>query len=205
MSLGWSAKVRTSHTSTQLTLLHLGDELLVEETASLLVQRAVDGDNIALCEHLLEAVDAAAANLLLDLGRQGLVVKVQQLLALKGAQAAEHALTDAANSDGTDNLVLEVVLVLSNLSHVPLALDNLLVGRDEVADEGQDGHDNVLGDRDDVGARDLGDGDTAVGLVCGIEVDVVGADTSRDGELEVLCLGQALCCQVAGVEAAVMG
>jgi hypothetical protein len=58
----------------------------------------------------------------------------------------------------------------------------------------------VLSDRDDVGACDLGDGDTAVGLVGGIEVDVVGTDTSSDGELEVLGLGKALCCEVTGVE-----
>jgi hypothetical protein len=59
----------------------------------------------------------------------------------------------------------------------------------------------VLGDRDDVGAGDLGDGDAAVGLVGGIKVDVVGADAGCDGELELLGLGQALGRQVAGVEA----
>jgi hypothetical protein len=41
----------------------------------------------------------------------------------------------------------------------------------------------VLSDRDDVGAGDLGDGNTAVGLVGGIEVDVVRTDTSSDGKL----------------------
>ena len=30
----------------ELTWLHLGDEFLVEETSSLFVKRAVDGDNI---------------------------------------------------------------------------------------------------------------------------------------------------------------
>jgi hypothetical protein len=59
----------------------------------------------------------------------------------------------------------------------------------------------VLGDGDDVGAGDLCDGDAAVGLVGGVEVDVVGADACRDGELKVLGLGQALGCQVARVEA----
>jgi hypothetical protein len=59
----------------------------------------------------------------------------------------------------------------------------------------------VLGDGDDVGAGDLGDGDTAVGLVGGIQVDVVRADTSGDGELELLGLGQALGSEVTGVEA----
>ena len=50
----------------------------------------------------------------------------------------------------------------------------------------------MLGNRHDVGAGDLGDGDTAVGLVGGIEVDVVGADAGGDGELQLLGLGQSL-------------
>jgi hypothetical protein len=164
------------------------------------VERAVDGDNIALSQHLLEVLDTAAANLLLLLRRQGLVVEVEELLAVEGLETAEHTLTDAADGDGTDNLVLEIVLVLGDLGDVPLALGDLLVGGDEVADEGQDGHDNVLGDGDDVGASDLGDGDTAVGLVGGIEVDVVRSDTSSDSELQVLSLSQTLCGEVTGVE-----
>lgn len=186
----------------KLTLLHLGDELLVEEAAGLLVQRAVDGDDIALGEHLLEVLDATAANLLLLLRRQGLVVKVQQLLAVKGLEAAQDTLANAADGDGTDDLVLQVVLVLRDLGDVPVTVLDLLVGRDEVADQGQDGHDHVLSNGDDVGASDFGDGDTAVGLVGGIEVDVVGTDTSGNGELEVLRLSETLRGQVAGVEAA---
>jgi hypothetical protein len=46
----------------------------------------------------------------------------------------------------------------------------------------------VLGDRDDVGAGDLSDGDAAIGLVGCVEVDMVRADTSSDGELQVLGL-----------------
>ena len=164
------------------------------------MERAVDGDNIALCEHLLKVLDATAANLLLDLRAQGLVVEVEELLAVEGLETAKDTLTNTANSDGTDNLVLEVVLVLSDLSDVPVTTGDLLVGRDEVADEGEDGHDDVLSDGDDVGTSDLSDGDTAVGLVGSIEIDVVGTDTSSDGELEVLGLSKALCCEVTGVE-----
>jgi hypothetical protein len=185
------------------TLLHLGDEFLVEQTAGLLVERAVDGDNIALCEHLLEAIDATAANLLLDLRAQGLVVEVEELLAVKGLETAEDTLTDAANSDGTDNLVLKIVLVLGNLGDVPVTTGNLLVGGDKVADEEEDGHDDVLSDRDNVGTSDLSDGDTAVGLVGGIEIDVIGSDTSSDGKLQVLGLSKALCCEITGVEAVI--
>jgi hypothetical protein len=114
------------------------------------VKRAVDGNDIALGQHLLEVLDTAAANLLLLVASQGLVVEVQELLAVEGLETAEHTLSDTTDSDGTDNLVLEVVLVLSDLSDVPFTLDDLLVGGDEVADEGQDGHDDVLSDGNDV-------------------------------------------------------
>lgn len=182
------------------TLLHLGDEVLVEETLGLLVERAVDGDNVTLSEELLEGVDTAAANLLLLLGRQGLVVVVEKLLAVEGLKTAEDALANAADGDGTDNLALEVVLLLGSSGDIPLTTLNLLVGGNEVSDENQDGHENVLSDGDDVGASNLGDGDTTVGLVGGVEVDMVRADTSSNSELELLGLGQALSGQVTGVE-----
>ena len=171
------------------TGLHLGDELLVEETAGLLVQGAVNGDNVTLGEHLLEIIDATAADLLLGLGGEGLVVVVQELLAVEGLEAAEDTLTDTADGDGTDDLVLKIELVLGDGSDVPVAGLDLLVGRDEVADQDQDGHDNVLSDRDDVRSGDLGDGDTAVGGVGSVQVNVIGTNTGSDSELELLGLG----------------
>jgi hypothetical protein len=68
----------------------------------------------------------------------------------------------------------------------------------------------VLGDRDDVGARDLRDGDLA--LVGRVQVDVagcqrrtalvysLGSNTSSDAELEVLGLVHNLLSEVGGVE-----
>jgi len=184
-----------------LTRLHLADELLVEETLGLLVERAVDGDNVTLCEHLLEVLDTTAANLLLLLGAEGLVVEVEQLLAVEGLQAAEDTLTDTSNGNGSDNLALEIELVLGRLGDVPVATGDLLACGTEVADESEDGHDNVLGDGDDVGAGDFGDGDAAVGLVGLVQVDVVRANTGSDGDLEVLALLQAVGGEVTGVEA----
>ena len=185
------------------TGLHLGDELLVEETAGLLVQGAVNGDNVTLGEHLLEIIDATAADLLLGLGGEGLVVVVQELLAVEGLEAAEDTLTDTADGDGTDDLVLKIELVLGDGSDVPVAGLDLLVGRDEVADQDQDGHDNVLSDRDDVRSGDLGDGDTAVGGVGSVQVNVIGTNTGSDGELELLGLGQTLSGEVTWVEAVI--
>lgn len=184
----------------ELTLLHLGDEVLVEETKGLLVERAVDGDNIALSEHLLETLDTTAANLLLDLRRERLVVVVEELLAVEWLQAAQDTLANATDGDSSNNLALKVILVLSDSSDIPVAVTDLVVGGNEVADQGQDGHDDVLSDGDDIATSDLGDGDTAVGLVGSIQVDVVRADTSSDGELQVLGLGQTFGGQIAGVE-----
>jgi hypothetical protein len=58
----------------------------------------------------------------------------------------------------------------------------------------------VLGDGDDVASGDLGNGDTAVGLVGSVEVNMVGSDAGGDSELQVLGLGQSFGGKVAGVE-----
>lgn len=145
------------------------------------MQRAVNGNNIALRHQLGKVRDPPAANLLLLIRRKGLVVVVQQLLAVERLQPPQDPLADPANTNGTNDLALEVILVLSHRRDVPVTALDLLVRGHKVADEEQDRHDDVLGDRDDVGASDLGDGDTAVGLVGGVEIDVVGADAGRDG------------------------
>jgi hypothetical protein len=58
----------------------------------------------------------------------------------------------------------------------------------------------VLGDGNDIGACYFGHGDTAVGLVCCVQVDVIGTDSSGDGDLELLSLCETLGGEVAGVE-----
>lgn len=165
------------------------------------MKRAVDGDNITLGQHFLKAFNTSAADLLLLFRAQGLVVKVQQLLAVERLQAAKNTLTNTANGNGTDDLALKVVLVLGHSGDIPVSLFNLFVGRNEVADEGKDGHDDVFGNRDDVAAGDLSNGDTTVGLVGGVQVNVVRTDTSSDGNLKLLGFGKTLGSQVAGVEA----
>ena len=154
------------------------------------MQWTVDSNDVALAQHLLQSITTTAANLLLDLRLQGLIIEVQQLLAVERLQPSQHSLADSAHSNGSNNLVLEIVFVLGHTSDVPFAGLDLLVGGDEVADEDEDGHDDVLGDGDDVGAGHFGHSDAAVGLVGGIEVDVVGADAGGDGELELLGFGE---------------
>jgi len=58
----------------------------------------------------------------------------------------------------------------------------------------------VLSDGDDVGSSDLSDGNTAIGLVGSVQVDVVRTNTGGDGNLEVLGLGKTLCGEVTRVE-----
>jgi hypothetical protein len=116
------------------TLLHLAENLLVEETSGLLVKGAVDGDNVTLAQELVKVLDSSAANLLLNLRLEGLVVEVKQFLAVERLETSEDTLSDTANSDGTDDLVLEIELVLGHSSDVPFTSLNLLVSGNEVAD-----------------------------------------------------------------------
>jgi len=60
----------------------------------------------------------------------------------------------------------------------------------------------MLGDGDDVGAGDFCNGDTAIGLVRSIQVDVIGSDASSDGNLQLLGLCETLGSEVTGVESA---
>lgn len=86
---------------------------------------------------------------------QRCVVVVQKLLAVKRHQALEDAEANAARTDGADDLALEIKRVARNLADLPVAALDLLVRRDEVADEEEDGHHNVLRDGDDVRASNL--------------------------------------------------
>lgn len=185
------------------TLLHLGDQVLVKETSGLLVERAVDSDNITLSQHLLEILNTSAADLLLYLGLEWLVVEVKELLAVERLKTAEHTLANTANGNGADDLALEVVLVLGDGGDVPVTAFDLLVSRNEVADQSEDGHDDVLGDGHDVAASDFGNSDTAIGGVGGVQVDVVGTNTSGDGYLELFGFGETLGSEVTRVEAGI--
>lgn len=122
---------------------------------------------------------------MLTLG-QGSVVVVEELLAVEGHQTLEDTVADTTAADGADDLALEVERVAGDVGDDPVAALDHLVGRDEVADEEEDAHHDMLGDRGHVGAGDLKDLDLA--LDGGVEVDVVRADTSGDTDLEVLCL-----------------
>jgi hypothetical protein len=180
------------------------------------VERAVDGDNVALGNELLKGVYTAGTKSLLELRRQrlpncqlgfytsarntNLVIVVQELLALKSLKTSQDTLSNSANTDSSDNLVLKVILVLGDSGNIPFTGLDLLVCRNKVADKSEDGHDNVLSNGDNVRSSNLSDGDTAVGLVGNIEVDVVRPDTGGYGKLEVLGLSKTVGGQVSRME-----
>ena len=165
------------------------------------MQWAVDRYNITLGQHLLEALDTPASDILLNLGLEWLVVEVQQFLAVKGLQSSQHTLANTTNSNGTNDLVLKIIFILGSSRDVPFTGLDLLMCWDEVSDEIKDGHDDVFGDRDDVGTSDFGDGDTTISCVGGIKIDVVRPDTGCDCKLELLCLCESLSGQVTRMEA----
>lgn len=65
------------------TFLHLGNKFLIEQPPRLLMQRAINRNHITLRQHLLQILDSSTPDLLLDLSTQGLVIEIQQLLAIE--------------------------------------------------------------------------------------------------------------------------
>ena len=59
----------------------------------------------------------------------------------------------------------------------------------------------MFSDRNNIGSGDFGDCDTTIRLVGCVEIDMIGSDTSSDGELEILGFGEAFRSQIAGMEA----
>ena len=185
----------------QFTLLHFRDQFLIEQASSLLVQRAIDGNHVALGQHFLQVVHTSASNLLLNLRFQRLVVEVKQLFAIEGLESSQYTLANAPNSDCTYNLVLKVIFVLSNSGNVPVAAGNLFVSWDEVADEREDSHENMLCHGHDVGASNFSNGNTTIGFVCGIEVNVIRSNAGGNGELKLLSFSESFGRQVTWMEA----
>ena len=77
---------------------------------------------------------------------------VEELLRVERQEALEHSETNATSTKRTDDLAFEVVRVLGDGSDVPVTSHDLLVRGNEVADEEEDRHENVLSDGDDCGS-----------------------------------------------------
>ena len=179
------------------TLLHPGELLGVDEATSTFIERAVDGEHVELGKEVLEIFATDSAGVLLEL-LVTLVVVVGELGAVEGLQSLENARANTSGAKGTNDLTFKVVGLTSYLSNVPVTFEVLSIGGNKVADENEDGHNDVLSDRDDVGASDLVDRNVL--LVGDIEIDVVGTDTGSDTTLEVLSGLEHLGGQVTRVE-----
>ena len=78
------------------------------------------------------------------------VIKPEQLLAIEALQSLQYPVTDTSGANSSHDLAFEIVSATSNVGDCPVVADDLLMCWRVVADEGEDGHDNVFGDRDDV-------------------------------------------------------
>ena len=188
----------TSGVDEPCTLLEVLEQLGVDQSTGTLVKRAVDSDNIALRDELLEVLDAARLHSLGSGSGERSVVVVEELLGVEGLQTLENAVADATSTDGPNDLALHIKGVAGNVRDLPVTALDHLVGGDKVADEEEDAHDDVLCDRGDVRAGHLEDLDPAVDG--SVEIDVVRADTCSDADLEVLGLVDELLGKVARVE-----
>ena len=165
------------------------------------MQRTVDGDYITLCQHLVQVIYASASNLFLNLRLERLVVKVQQLLAVKWLESSQHAFANTPDSDRAHDLILQIVFVLRNGGDIPVSTRNLLMSWNKVANEGEDGHENMLCHGYDIGTSDFSDRDATVSFIPGIKVNMIGSNARSDGKLELLSFSESFGGQVTWVEA----
>lgn len=161
-----------------------------------------EGEGKTLKFTYLQVLDSPATDLFLNLGIKWLVVEVKQLFAIKSFQSSQHTLAYSPYSNRPYNLTLKIVLAFRHSGNIPATTSDLLVRRDEIADKNQDGHDDVLGHRYNVGTCDLGDGDTAIRLVCSIQIDMIRSNTCCDREFEFLRFGETFRGQITRMKAA---
>jgi len=121
--------------------------------------KTYESKDVAVGRHLLSRVEPLKVELLLDGGGEAVPVGVHEL-DVERLEEAEHAESDTTSGNGSDGHALQVVAAHDGIGDVPSAVDDDVVRGDEVADEGEDLHDNVLakrgglGDRGQFGTRD---------------------------------------------------
>ncbi|KAH3671631.1 hypothetical protein OGAPHI_000336 [Ogataea philodendri] len=181
-------------------LLEVLEQVCVDQALGSSVQWTVDRDNVGLRNKLLQVLDSSGTNLFFGFLRQRLVVVVQQLLRVERKESFQDSVANSSSTNGGNNLTFDVKGVLGNLGDVPAARDDLLVGRNKVSHQHQDGHHNVLGNRNNVRSSHLENGNVSSGLVDVVQVDVVGSNTSNNQQLEVLSLLDSLLGDVGWME-----
>lgn len=164
--------------------LHYVELLLADKTAGILGQRAVQGDDVGLAQQSLE-INASAVQLLFKLLGHRVRIVVQEVLALPALKALENHAADIAAADDADDLVAQLVGVVTPGPAVPLALLAAAVDHGEAAHAGQHQCDGELCGGGGVLAVGVADGDAL--LLCILEVNMVVTGCGDMDELQVLC------------------
>src|SRR5262245_51159725 len=123
--------------------LHHADQPVVEHALGLGMQRRVDSDHVADLDQRLHVRMEGEVELLLNLFRQAMLIGVVELYT-EGLETPERRKADATGGNGADIHAFEVVGTLDAIGDVPAALDHPAIGRDVVAYECEDHHDDVL-------------------------------------------------------------
>ena len=158
----------------------------VDEAGGFVGQRRVDGEIIDLRQHV------ANVSTRLDAQLGGPLLAEERIVAehahLEGLGPLGDRLADAAQADDAERLAGQ--LRAHVLVAVPLALDQALIGRGDVAREGQHQRERVLGGAERVAGRRVHHHDAQPRG--GVFVDVVGADAGPHDRLELLIAVQRL-------------
>ena len=85
------------------------------------MQRAVDRDDVADRDHVLDAVVPGDAQLLLDRCGQPVAVEIMEMH-VERLQAAQHGAADPPGGDGADVHALDIVGARDAIGDVPAAL-----------------------------------------------------------------------------------
>ncbi len=107
---------------------HGRDQLVVEQPTSLSMQWRVDRDHVEVGHHLLHRGVVGGVQLLLDLGRQPVLVGVVQMN-IERRQPPQHGQADPAGGDGAHLHSLEVVGALHAIGDIPAAPGDPLMRR----------------------------------------------------------------------------
>jgi len=184
------ADLTTSGVHNVSTSLHLVDHVVIKQMLSLRVERAVDGDNVAVRNHVFHSGVIGQVELGLNVSRETMSVIVVKLN-IEGIKSAENGKTDTTRRNGTDVHAFKIVGTRDTVSDVPSTRHNLLVGGNVIADKGEDHHDDVFSNADGVAESDLSDCNVAG--ASSFQVDVIRADTGGETHLKVRGLSNALC------------
>jgi len=96
------------------------------------MQRAIDGDDIADLDHVLDVWMPGNVQFFFHRLRQPVAVIIVQMH-IEGFQAFQHGKANAAGGDGAGMHAFDVIGALDAIGDVPAALHHPLIGRNVIA------------------------------------------------------------------------